>query len=259
MRTATPGSARAVQAFPVAAPVGMALGIGIGIVTVIVMVIVMVIVITGAACSPQPRAVDGGAEDFSQLRRDLRTGCEPLPVNLLGNPGFEEPSPGAPDGNGQAVSRGNPPSSIPGGALGPWDGCCSQAAGGTSWSVRMTMPHCGARAVAVSSDQADANVLNQRVDLAAYSGRSVRASAWVFIAQVSGSGSGSGSAELAIDLFDLTASRVIASSAPLTATTADWRFLSAMGQVPTGGAVQVRIRSTGSFTAVIDDIALTPQ
>ena len=66
-------------------------------------------------------------------------------------------------------------------------------------------------------------------------------------------------AELALDLFDLTQSRVLASSAPLTAPTADWRFLSVMGQVPTGGAVQVRINSTGTLTAVVDDTALAPQ
>ena len=45
----------------------------------------------------------------------------------------------------------------------------------------------------------------------------------------------------------------------ITATTADWRFLSVMGQVPTGGAVQVRINSTGTLTAVVDDTALAPQ
>lgn len=209
--------------------------------------------VTAAGCSPVTGTVDGAAEDFSLLRRDMQAACEPVTGNLLGNPGFEQPSPGAPDGNGQAVSRGNPPSSIPGGPLGPWDGCCSQPTGGTTWTVRTTMPHCGARAVAVASDQASANVLNQRLDLAAYSGRSVRASAFVFIAQAQ-----SGAA-LAVDLFDLTASQIIASSPALNATTADWRYLSVAGTVPTGGVVQLRLRSSGSFSAVVDDVALVPQ
>lgn len=209
--------------------------------------------LAAAGCSPVTGTVDGAAEDLSLLRRDLQAACEPLTGNLLGNPGFEQPSPSAPDGNGQAVSRGNPPSSIPGGPLGPWDGCCSQPAGGTSWTVRTTMPRCGARAVAVASDQASANVLNQRVDLAAYSGRSVRASAFVFIAQAQSG------AELAVDLFDLTANQLLASSPSLTATTADWRYLSVTATVPTGGAVQIRLRSTGSFSAVVDDAALLPQ
>lgn len=211
-----------------------------------------VLCVAAAGCSPQMEAVDGGSEDLSQLRRDLMS-CQPLSGNLLGNPGFEQPSPSEPDGNGQAVSRGNPPSTIPGGPLGPWDGCCSQPLGGTRWRVGTGMARCGTRALGLTSDQAAANVLNQRLDLAAYSGRSVRASAWVFIAQAQGG------AELSLDLFDLTQSRVLASSAPLTAPTADWRFLSVMGQVPTGGAVQVRISSTGTLTAVVDDTALAPQ
>lgn len=215
--------------------------------------VVLALNLTAAGCSPVQSPVDGAAEDFSLLRRDLQSACEPLTGNLLGNPGFEQPSPSAPDGNGQAVSRGNPPSTIPGGALGPWDGCCSQPAGGTTWTVRTTMPHCGTRAVAVASDQASANVLNQRVDLAAYSGRSVRASAFVFIAQAQ-----SGAA-LAVDLFDLSTNQLLASSPPLTATTADWRYLSVTATVPTGGALQIRLSSSGSFSAVVDDVALVPQ
>lgn len=208
--------------------------------------------IAAAGCSPQLERVDGGIEDLSQTRRDLLS-CQPLSGNLLGNPGFEQPSPSEPDGNGQASSRGSPPSTIPGGPLGPWDGCCSQPTGGTRWSVGTAMARCGTRAVGLLSDRAAANVLNQRLDLAAYSGRSVRASAWVFISQAQDG------AQLTLDLFDLTQGRPLASSAPLTATTADWRFLSVMGQVPTGGAVQVRINSTGTLTAVVDDTALAPQ
>ena len=83
--------------------------------------------------------VDGAAEDFSLLRRDMQAACEPVTGNLLGNPGFEQPSPSEPDGNGQAASSGSPPSTIPGGVLGPWDGCCSQPAGGTRWRVGTTM------------------------------------------------------------------------------------------------------------------------
>ena len=213
--------------------------------------VVVAVAVATAGCSPRNEFVDGGIEDLSQTRRDLQS-CEPLPGNLLGNPGFEQPSPSEPDGNGQASNRGNPPSTIPGGPLGPWDGCCSQATGGTRWTVTTTMPRCGARALRVVSDQAAANVLNQRLDLAAYTGRSVRASAWVFIAQAAAG------AALTLDLFDLTQSRPLASSAPLNAPTADWHFLSVMGQVPTGGAVQVRLNSSGTLTAVVDDTALAP-
>lgn len=208
--------------------------------------------VVAAGCSPQMEAVDGGSEDLSQTRRDLMS-CQPLPGNLLGNPGFEQPSPSEPDGNGQASNRGSPPSTIPGGPLGPWDGCCSQPTGGTRWRVGPTMARCGTRALGLVSDQAAANVLNQRLDLAAYSGRSVRASAWVFIAQALDG------AQLTLDLFDLTQGRPLASSAPLTATTADWHFLSVMGQVATGGAVQVRINTTGTLSAVVDDAALALQ
>ncbi len=208
----------------------------------------------GIACSPQTTSVDGGPEDFSQLTRDLAS-CEPLPGSALYNPGFEVPSLSAPGGNGQATNRGNPASSIPGSPLGPWDGCCDQGAGagGTTWTVGSTMARCGSRAVTVDSDRADGNVLSQRLDLAGYGGRGFRASAWMFI------GRALGGTQLTLDVFDLTTSRVVTSSPPLTTTTADWRFVSVMGNVPTGGAIQLRIKSVGTFGAVVDDLVFTPQ
>jgi len=236
MRSASPSLARLHRVFIVRAFTALLPALGSG------------------GCSPQTAAVDGGAEDFSQTTRDL-TSCGPLPGNLLGNPGFEQPSLSAVDGNGQATNRGNPASTIPGGPLGPWDGCCDQGAGagGTTWAVRTTMPLCGTRAVSVVSDRAAANVLSQRLDLAASSGQSFRVSAWVFIGQAPAG------AQLGLDVFDLMASHVLASSPVLTATTADWHYLSLMGQVPTGGALQVRINSSGTLSAVVDDVAVVLQ
>jgi hypothetical protein len=112
------------------------------------------------------------------------------------------------------------------------------------------MPHCGSRAVTVSSNQAEANVLNQRLDLAGYGGQGVRAMVWVLLSQVQSGGA------LQLDLFDLDAGQVLATSPPLTAPTADWRLLSVLSQVPTAGALQVRIKSTGTLTAYVDDTSL---
>jgi len=207
--------------------------------------------LAAAACAPQNSAVDGAAADFSQQWRDLGS-CDPLPQNLLGNPGFEEPSPSQPDGNGQASSTGNPPSSIPGNALGPWDGCCSQRLGSTTWTVGTARARCGLRAVTVAADQALASVLSQRLDLAGYGGRGVRATAWAQLTQAASGG------ELALDLFDLTTRQVVASSLGLPAT-GDFRLLVVQGQVPTGGALQLRLSSTGTLEAIVDDTALSLQ
>lgn len=218
------------------------------------LVLTLVLTLGSTGCSPQTGSVDGGAEDFSQLSRDLAS-CDPVPGNALENPGFETPSATAPAGNGQASNRGNPASTIPGGKLGPWDGCCDQGAGmgGTTWTVGTTLARCGTRAVTVASDGATSNVLSQRLDLATSSGHSFRASAWVLI------GRALTGTQLALDVFDLTTNQVVATSLALTATTADWRYVSFMGTVPTGGSLQLRIKSTGTFTAVVDDLALVPQ
>jgi hypothetical protein len=204
------------------------------------------------ACSPQTGAVDGGPVDFSQTSRDLNS-CDPLTGNLIGNPGFEDPSSSAPGGNGSATNTGNPKSTIPGGVLGPWDGCCNQSPGGTSFTVDTTMPHCGTRAVTVQSDQASGNVLNQLLDLSSYSGRGFRVNAWAFVSQAQSG------AQLLIDVFDLTGNKVVGTSAALTATTADWKLLTVLGMVPTGGNLQVRINSTGTLHAVVDDTSLAIQ
>ena len=66
-------------------------------------------------------------------------------MNLLQNPGFENPSV-EPDGNGKANNTGSPPSTIPG----KWDGCCSQAGGGTTWP-RSVATACAASLVVSSS------------------------------------------------------------------------------------------------------------
>ena len=60
-------------------------------------------------------------------------------------------------------------------------------------------------------------------------------------------------------MVDLGKSQVVATSTAVTATTADWQLLSVSGTVPTGGNVQLRIVSTGTLTAVVDDLTLGVQ
>ena len=100
--------------------------------------------------------------------------------NLLQNPGFETPSV-EPDGNGKAVNTGSPASSIPG----KWDGCCNQSGGGTTWMVSLGTPRCGLRSLQVTSTSATANVLNQSLQLPSKVGKTLTASAYVFVQQAS--------------------------------------------------------------------------
>lgn len=198
------------------------------------------------ACSPHTDGVgDGGSEDFSQRRRDLLS-CEMPTGSLLANGGFEVPTAQAADGNGQARSTGNPRSTIPN-----WDGCCSQAGGGTTWTVISTMPRCGLRAVSLSSTAAMGNVLNQDLDLRTQVGRTYRLTGWFFVTQ------SMPDAGLRLDVFDLNAGAVAASSPLLTQGTADWTPLGVTGTVPAGGRIQARVNTSGTLSAVADDLSFT--
>lgn len=199
-----------------------------------------------AGCSPRTDGVgDGGSEDFSQRWRDMLS-CEAPTGSLITNGGFEVPTAQAADGNGQARNTGSPRSTIP-----SWDGCCSQPSGGTTWTVIGTMPHCGLRAVSIASTTATGNVLNQDLDLRAQVGRTYRLTGWFFVSQ------GMPAAGLRLDVFDLDTSAVAASSPALAQSTADWTPLVVTGTIPPGGRLQARVNTTGTLSAVADDLSFT--
>lgn len=198
-------------------------------------------------CSPRTEGVGdaGVGQDFSQRARDMST-CQ-IPVsNFLLNADFETASTQATDGNGQARNTGSPKSSIP-----SWDGCCDQGLGGTTWTVTQAMPRCGGRAVSVVSSMASLNVLNQTLDLRAQAGRTLRLTGWAFVSQAQ---PGAG---LKIDAFNLGNQAVFAVSSTLSETTADWTQLVATGTVPGNASLQVRINTSGTISAVVDDLVLT--
>lgn len=202
----------------------------------------------GLGCGPTMSSVEGGGEDLGATTRDLRSAnCEPTAGNLLVNPGFEVAAAQG-DGNGQAKNTGLPPSTISG-----WDGCCTQAmaANGTTWLVTQSMPRCGLRAVFVSSSAATENVLDQTLTRGADVGRDFVASGWVYLYEV-----GSG-AQLKLDVFDDTAKQAIYSSTVLSALTPGWTQLTVTGKIPAAGRVQLRVNSSGTLKALVDDLAFT--
>lgn len=205
------------------------------------------VIAVGAGCSPSTHSVaDGGAvQDFGPRVRDMSS-CLPPPSNYLLNPDFEAPSSQAADGNGVAKNTGSPASTIP-----SWDGCCSQGLGGTTWTVTQGMPRCGGRSLSLVSTMATTNVLNQALDLRAQAGRTLRISGWVFVTQADPG------ASLKLDVFNLGNSALVALTPPQTQTTADWTQLVATGTVPGNDRVQVRINTSGSLSAVVDDLVLT--
>ena len=197
-------------------------------------------------CSPKTETVEGGTPDLSMLARDMGV-CAIDPANLIQNPGFETPSKDL-DGNGKANNTGTPGSSIPN-----WDGCCSQATGGTSWTIATSMPHCDLRSLTVVSTTANANVLNQALPVSGKIGKSLSASAYVFVPSLQPGG------KLAIDIWDDTAKKVIATSAMVTTTTPDWLRLQLSVPIPSPGNLQYRINTSGTLTALVDDpVVLVP-
>lgn len=199
-----------------------------------------------SGCSPKTNTIEGGTPDLSMVTRDMGA-CTTDPLNLIQNPGFETLSTEL-DGNGKANNTGTPGSSIP-----RWDGCCSQASGGTTWVISTSMPRCDYRSLVVTSTAANANVLNQALPLSSMVGKNLQASAWVYVQSVQSGG------KLAIDIWDDTAKKVIASSATATTTTPDWLKLTLSVPIPAGGNLQYRINSSGTLTAMVDDpVVLVP-
>jgi len=196
-----------------------------------------------AGCSPVTSGGDGPPRDLSAVSRDLGAGCMDVPANLLLNPSFEGPGTGA-DPNGSAKNTGSPASTIP-----SWDGCCNQANGGTQWTVTPTVARCGTRSVQVQSTSADKNVLNQTFDRSGDAGKAFQLSGWVFVTQ-------NPSGQILLDVFDLNTNNVVGSTLAEKSTTSDWFELKQSGTVPAGGKFQVRIFSTGTLQAYVDDLAL---
>lgn len=197
-------------------------------------------------CNPTTSTVEGGTPDLSMVTRDMGA-CTIDPLNLIQNPGFETLSTDL-DGNGKANNTGTPGSSIP-----RFDGCCSQMSGGTTWNIATSMPHCDFRSLFVTSTNANANVLNQALPLSTKVGKTLQASAYVYVQSIQSGG------KVAIDIWDDTAKKVIASSTPVTTITPDWLKISLSIPVPAPGNLQYRINSTGTLTAIVDDpVVLVP-
>lgn len=177
---------------------------------------------------------------------DLGTGCTDVPGNLLANPSFETPATGSGD-DGTADNTGEPASTIPG----PWSGCCSQADGGTMWSITQSAALCGGRSLEVQSAGADNNSLLQLLtDQSVNYGRTFEISGSVHVLQASGGG------YILLEATDSTGRTRLASTQALRTPTASWVQLSQTGTVPRTGRIQARITSTGSLKAYVDDLVL---
>ncbi|MCS6913462.1 MAG: hypothetical protein RMK29_19545 [Myxococcales bacterium] len=194
-----------------------------------------------AGCPPMHHGGDDTLPDLALVPADLRR-CDPHPDNLLQNPSFEQ-------GGGSAHNTGQPPSSIP-----AWDGCCNLEGQGltTTWQVTNTAAHCGAQSVLVRSIAARGDVLNQELTVTDGAGRSFGLTAQVLLREASPG------AQLQLDLFDRQAGRVLRASAPLSTPGPSWVELSVLGQLPGGAAprVQARLLSSGTLTALLDDVTL---
>ena len=100
----------------------------------------------------------------------------------------------------------------------------------------------------VSSTNASANVLDQALPMGNV-GKTFLLSGWVNVTSVTGTG------QIALDVFDDgTPKAVAATTVALKATTNSWFQLSVSGVVPASGNLRVRINSSGTLTAFVDDI-----
>lgn len=176
---------------------------------------------------------------------DLSTACAEVSGNLVVNPSFETPA--ASGGDGTADNTGEPASTIPG----PWSGCCSQSYGGTQWSVTQSAARCGGRSLQVQSATADGNSLVQSLtDQSVNYGKTFELSGSVHLTQASDGGS------ILLEATDGTGRIRLAATEALQAPSSGWVQLSQTGTVPRTGRIQVRITSTGSLEAYVDDLAL---
>lgn len=187
-------------------------------------------------CSPTTSGVNPTPPDLSSTSRDLGRDCTNPAANRLMNPGFET-------GDGTANNTGAPASTITN-----WDGCCS--GGTTTWTVSMMSPYCGSRAIKVMSMNAQANVLSQSFNSPGDAGKQVAVSGHVFVTTIDAT------ATIKLDVWDLMTNQVVNSSAALTTTSSDWVTLMLNAAVPAGGRYQVRINTSGSVEAYVDDLSL---
>ncbi len=166
--------------------------------------------------------------------------CTEVVGNLLGNPGFEASL------SGTASNIGSATSSIPN-----WKGCCGTSQT-TTYDVNSTQRYCGERSVRVSGTSgATQNVLIQDLNRPGDAGKTFILSGWVNVTNITGG-------EISLDLFNLNATppAIVAPTVSLKNITNGWFELRATGSMPTGGNVQIRINTSGSLEAFVDNLSL---
>jgi hypothetical protein len=196
-------------------------------------------------CAPKTNDLGTISQDMAATSRDMAINCTAAVGNYLLNPDFETPASGASQ-NGTASNVAATASTIP-----SWTGCCGTSTT-TTYTIQTTSPHCGSRAVKVASAGANADVLLQVPTLTGKGGQTFHLSGAVWVQPQTNGGT------LQLDVFDLTAKAIVASSVVLNAATADWFTITpVVGTLPAAANVQVRINTTGNITALVDDLALT--
>lgn len=191
-----------------------------------------------AACSPSTMSTDGTPPDLAGVPVDMTAVCTDVVGNQLGNPGFEASI------TGTASNIGGSASSIPN-----WQGCCGTMQT-TTYEVNSMQRYCGERSVRVnSSSTASQNVLHQALNLAASANKTFILSGWVNVTGPSGG-------EISLDLFDVSKTAIVAPTVSLKNGTNGWFELRATGTMPAGGNVQVRISSSGTIEAYVDQLSL---
>lgn len=193
--------------------------------------------------APHDQSAPSGSQD---LGSGLTPSCADVPDNRVQNASFEVPAAG-PDPDGKANNSGDPRSTIPG----PFSGCCVQSIGGTQWVVTEERARCGQRSLQVLSQDADGNVLSQRLaDQPDAAGKPFLLAGFVLVQQADGGG------RILIDVLDPASQSRVTMTEALSGPTMDWVPLRQRGVVPKGGQMQLRISSSGSIHAYVDDLSL---
>lgn len=198
---------------------------------------VVFVSLVASACSPTTSGVNPTPPDLGSTSRDLGRDCTNPASNRLMNPGFES-------GDGVANNTGAPASTIS-----MWDGCCSSG-GMSSWTVSTLSPSCGSRSIKVSSNAAQAHVLSQSFNSPGDAGKAFTVSGRVFVATIDAA------ATIKLDVWDLMTSQVVTSTSALTTVSSDWVTLMQSAAVPASGRYQVRINTSGTVEAYVDDLSL---
>lgn len=214
------------------------------------------------ACAPKNQPVDsdgGGVEDLARAPRDLlppadlltpadlSPGCGPVAGNRITNPSFE-----ADVLPGLYTARSSDDEITTKSTISGWRGCCPPSAAS---SYQVVAGGCsGAQALQVSSTNASANVVLQSVSPADGGGKRALVRVYARVLSIDAGGS------LALDLFDVTGKAVLGTSAALTAITPGLTYapLELSANLPAGTpSLQVRVVTSGTLRAYIDDFALT--